>query len=75
MASFPDDSIAAAYCFAANAAGFATEAHLALAPDRLETASLLVAAVAGVQATGDHDVMRDEEVSEGADENGEPSNG
>src|SRR5688500_10825328 len=38
VATFPDEAIAAAYCLAANSGGYATEVHLALAPDKLSAA-------------------------------------
>lgn len=42
VAVFPDQAVAAAYCLAANAGGFATETHIALEPVDLELAKLVM---------------------------------
>jgi uncharacterized protein with GYD domain len=51
VATFPNEDVAAAYCLSANAAGYETEAHVALRPEQLEAARTLLA-VAHSRSTG-----------------------
>lgn len=43
VATFPSETVAAAYCLSANAAGYATEVHLVVPPEGLADAQAVIA--------------------------------